>query len=81
MGEIDLILWRPKLIVCVEIKHRQNLDLAADSITAGQRARIRRAADYFLSRHPRHAAATIRFDDWYCAPRRWPRHEANVGLD
>jgi putative endonuclease len=62
------------MLVFVEVKARATLDLAAESIRPGQRARIVRGAEAFLSRHPRFSGYDMRFDAVLVAPGRLPRH-------
>lgn len=74
VGEVDLIARRRNLLVFVEVKTRDRLDDAAESITLRQQRRIVAAAQAWLSRRPTNAMADIRFDVVLLAPRRWPRH-------
>jgi putative endonuclease len=74
VGEIDLIARRGRSLVFIEVKTRQRLDDAAESLSEGQRRRIVAAAHVWLGRHPTDATADIRFDVILVAPCRWPRH-------
>jgi putative endonuclease len=74
VGEIDLIARRGRSLVFIEVKTRQRLDDAAESLSEGQRRRIVAAAHAWLGRHPTDATADIRFDVILMAPRHWPRH-------
>src|SRR3954447_17803108 len=74
VGEIDLIARRGRLLVFAEVKTRQRLDDAAESLSEAQRRRIVAAAHAWLGRHPADAVADIRFDVILVAPGRWPRH-------
>ena len=62
VGEIDLIATRGGVLCFVEVKVRSNMDAAAYAISTGQRARIERAAEYFLKKHPQLGDQDIRFD-------------------
>ena len=48
VGEIDLIVRRGKVTVFVEVKFRETLEACGDAISAKQRSRITRAAQWFL---------------------------------
>ena len=49
--------------------------MAAYAITPHQQARIRKAAEHFLARHPRYQHKyLLRFDAIFCCPGKWPRH-------
>src|SRR4051794_26722660 len=73
-GEIDIVARRRHLLVFVEVKARDNLDDAAWSVTARQRARIVGAAEAWLADHPDKSVRDIRFDAMLVAPGRLPRH-------
>ncbi|SMF08706.1 putative endonuclease [Tistlia consotensis] len=75
-GEIDLIARRGRLVIFVEVKHRDRQAAAAEAIGRRQRLRIERAAAAFLQRHPALAACRLRFDALLLSPRRLPRHVA-----
>ncbi|MCK5165983.1 MAG: YraN family protein [Rhodospirillaceae bacterium] len=62
VGEIDLIATRGGVLCFIEVKVRSNMDAAINAISTGQRARIERAAEYFLKKHPRLSDQDIRFD-------------------
>ena len=78
VGEIDLVVERNETIAFVEVKTRANHTLEADALSAVNTSRIVRAAEYWLSRHPREAEKTYRFDVIFLAPGRWPRHLINA---
>ncbi|MCG8592980.1 MAG: YraN family protein [Kiloniellales bacterium] len=73
-GEVDLVARRGSVLAIVEVKARADEASAADSLRAGQRRRIERAALAFLQRHPEYTALRLRFDMMLIVPRRWPRH-------
>lgn len=50
-GEIDLIVSNDELIVFVEVKYRKHFSSSVESISPRQQARIRNAAEIFLSQH------------------------------
>lgn len=73
VGEIDLIVKRGRRIVFVEVKARGRVE---DALVAASRSRARlgRAAEWWLAAHPRHAGGEVRFDVVLVAPKRWPAH-------
>ncbi|MBS7704865.1 YraN family protein [Chelatococcus asaccharovorans] len=77
-GEIDLVAKRGRTIAFVEVKARRDLDDARVAITPDKRRRLARAARHWLSHNPWAVGMTLRFDAVFVAPRRLPRHLANV---
>ncbi|MGH8174509.1 MAG: YraN family protein [Rhodanobacteraceae bacterium] len=63
-GEIDLVMRDSGTIVFVEVRYRRGGSFGdgIDSVNAGKRAKLVRAAEVFLMDHPRLADATCRFD-------------------
>ncbi|WPY00869.1 YraN family endonuclease [Candidatus Trichorickettsia mobilis] len=61
-GEIDLIALRGKNIVFIEVKARSTDGDYGEVLRHQQRKRITRAADAFLSRHPKYQHYQVRFD-------------------
>ncbi|MFQ6018880.1 MAG: YraN family protein [Kiloniellaceae bacterium] len=78
LGEIDLIARRGRVLALVEVKARPNLAAAGEAIGPRQRARIRRAAELFLQRHPGLAGLDVRFDVVLIAAGHRPRHIADA---
>lgn len=78
LGEIDLVVERAGTIAFVEVKTRAHHSLEASALEAVNTARIVRAAEHWLARHPREAEKTCRFDVIFLAPGRWPRHLINA---
>ena len=77
-GEIDLIATRGGTLAFVEVKARPTRAEAMEAIRPAQQARLTRAAEVFLARHPKLATRTQRFDVLLIVPRRWPRHIADA---
>lgn len=77
-GEIDIIAERLGTLVFVEVKSRLKAASEAEALEAINQARILRAAEHWLSRHPREAQKSCRFDVIFLAPGRWPRHLINA---
>ncbi len=83
VGEIDLIVrswapWRPPVIAFVEVKRRQNLEDAAQSILVRQRQRIAQAAEWYLQRHPPGPKYALRYDAVFVIKGLWLRHIPNA---
>jgi len=74
VGEIDIVARRGKRIAFVEVKQRPTRALCEAAITADTRRRVRRAADLWLARHPRHQSLDIGFDVIFVTPWRLPVH-------
>jgi putative endonuclease len=78
VGEIDLIAERFGTTVFVEVKSRKAAGGEGDALSAVNRQRIVRAAEYYIARHPHLAHASLRFDVIFLAPFTWPRHVVNA---
>jgi putative endonuclease len=78
VGEIDIVARRRSLLVFVEVKARNNLDTAAESVTPRQRHRIAAAAEAWLATYPDQSLRDIRFDAVLVAPGKLPRHIAGA---
>lgn len=74
VGEIDIIARRRRVLVFIEVKTREGLRDAGESIVARQQNRIERAAGLYLARHPELASLDARFDAILIVPWRWPVH-------
>jgi putative endonuclease len=63
-GEIDLVMRERDVVVFVEVRYRRSRGFGGglDSVDAGKRARLVRAARAFLADHPRLADSACRFD-------------------
>jgi putative endonuclease len=73
-GEIDIVARRGGTLAIVEVKARDSLSDAAESLSARQRRRIGRAAAALLAMHPSLAGLVVRFDVMLVRPWRLPRH-------
>lgn len=73
-GEIDIVARRRHLLVFVEVKARNTLDEAAESVLARQQRRIAAAAEVWLAAHPDDSVRDFRFDAILVAPGKMPRH-------
>ena len=76
-GEIDLVAKSPSGVICfVEVKARPDEGLAAEAVGMRQRARIVRAAEFYLA--GRTSAKGVRFDVVSVVPGRLPHHLRDV---
>ena len=73
-GEIDIIARRRNLLIFVEVKARETLDGAAESVTPMQKRRICAAAEAWLAGNPDTSVTDMRFDAVLVAPGSIPRH-------
>lgn len=78
VGEIDLVAQRFGVTVFVEVKSRSFSHQEGEALDAVNRRRIVRAAQLWLTRHPKLAATDLRFDVIFLAPFAWPRHLKNA---
>lgn len=74
LGEIDLIAVRGRRVAFVEVKRRATREAAEASITAAQRARVRKVAGLWLARNSAYQSYRIGFDIVFCIGLRWPQH-------
>ena len=77
-GEVDIIAARRDRIAFVEVKRRSTIADAEAALTPAQAARIARAADYWLSKHPRYLQREVGLDAVLVTGRGWPRHIVNA---
>ena len=61
VGEIDIVARRGGVLAVIEVKARRAGGWD-EPVTAGQRARIMRAAEAFVARNPRYGGLDMRFD-------------------
>lgn len=78
LGEIDLIAVRGGRLAFVEVKLRQSRAEAEAALNPRQRARIRRAAAFWIARNPRYQECEWGFDLVFARPWRWPQHLENA---
>ena len=78
-GEIDLVAAAPFGPVCfIEVKARETVRTAAESVGVSQQTRIARAASLYLASRPGLARRGSRFDIVAIAPRSLPVHHRDV---
>lgn len=81
-GEVDLVALPILGPVCfIEVKQRGDALAAAQSVHAGQRTRIARAAHLYLAAHPALARRGARFDIVALAPGALPVHHRDAWRD
>ncbi len=73
-GEIDLVAVRGRRLAFVEVKRRATRMEAEAAITPRQAARIARAAEFWISRHPGYREHAIGLDAMLVVPGRFPMH-------
>lgn len=78
LGEIDLIAARGRWLVFIEVKVRDTLPQALESISKKNRQRVLNAARWYLARHPHDHAPFLRFDVIVLSPPFSIRHIQNA---
>jgi putative endonuclease len=78
VGETDLVASKGARLAFVEVKRRKSLDEAASAVTARQKRRIVRAAQYWIASHPDFVGGDIAFGVVLCAPWSLPHHIENA---
>ncbi len=78
LGEIDLIMCKNNLLVFVEVKLRQTIEKAKESIHARNQQRVYSAAELYLQKHPEYTNFEMRFDALVLAPYSMPLHIENA---
>lgn len=72
VGEIDILARRGSVLAIVEVKARHTRTAALESLTARQRARLQRAAQWLMASRADLATLQVRFDVIAIAPWRRP---------
>lgn len=80
VGEIDVIAKRRNITIFCEVKARNDYETAANSLSAKQKGRIRRAAEYYMA-HLKNKIANNKIENeiYRCdmiavMPWKWPVH-------
>lgn len=73
-AEIDLLALRGRTLAVVEVKRRQSLLVALETVTFDQRDRLRRAGAALAAGRPALKGAAVRLDLIALAPGKLPRH-------
>ncbi len=77
-GEIDIIALKNKTICFIEVKTRQNIETAANSISQKQQQRISKGAMNFLKKNPQYSNYNCRFDAFLISYKSLPKHIKNA---
>ena len=77
-GEIVLLAQRGGVLAVVEVKRRQTLDLALETVSPAQRDGLRRAGAAIASRRPSLQNLAVRLDLVALAPGRLPIHSPDA---
>lgn len=77
-AEIDLLIRRGNVLAGVEVKRRRTLDEALSAVTPHQQRRLLQAVAAIAARRPGWRGLDVRLDLVALAPRRLPRHLADV---
>jgi putative endonuclease len=67
-GEVDILARRGRILAVVEVKARDDVAAAGESVTWDKRKRLLRAARFLLARLPENNDLSIRFDAMLVAP-------------
>jgi putative endonuclease len=78
VGEVDLVMRRGDVTAFIEVKARNSLDGAVQSVSPRQARRIGAAARHFLMQDAIAASQSCRFDIVAVSPYHWPRHIENA---
>jgi putative endonuclease len=77
-GEIDLLAQRGDVLAVVEVKRRQSLAIALETVSLAQRERLRRAGAAIAARRPSLQNLAVRLDLVALAPGRLPIHSPDA---
>lgn len=78
MGEVDIIARKGSLIAFVEVKARDEVQVALDAISWDSQNRIEAAAERWLQNQSDFGELSWQFDVVAVLPRRLPKHFQNV---
>lgn len=80
-AEIDILARQGRELVVIEVKSRQDIDIAQLSLTSDQRDRLLRAGHQLCRSRPSLGRLTPRLDLIALSPRRFPRHVRGLTTD
>lgn len=73
-AEIDILARKGRILAVIEVKRRQNPELALLALKAGQQERLLSAGAYLVRSRPALSRLQPRLDLIALSPRRFPRH-------
>lgn len=76
-GELDIIAWKPKTIIIVEVKARKHKARIEEVISPRQINRIKRAALFFITQNAKFRKCDLRFDFIAVNSFFYPQHYKN----
>lgn len=77
LGEIDIIAFKNKTLIAIEVKARRNINSFEEVLTDRQMSRIRNSIDIFYSQRKYFNKYNIRFDLIIIKPYKLPLHLKN----
>ncbi len=78
LGEIDLVARKARQLCFIEVKARNTLDEAINSLARSQQTRIGRSSMVWIATHPQFSDFDISFDMILVVPKHLPRHIKNA---
>jgi len=73
-GEIDIVASKGKVLAIIEVKARKSEINFEEVLRPKQIQRIKKAAEFFLSRHQKFHNHQVRFDFVFVGRSLWPKH-------
>jgi putative endonuclease len=77
LGEIDIIAYKNKTLIAIEVKARKKINSLEDVVSKNQLNRIKRSMNIFYSRKKYYGKFNIRFDLMVIRPYKLPLHLKN----
>lgn len=80
-AEVDILARKGRQLVVIEVKSRQDIDIAQLSLAPDQRDRLLRAGQHLVRSRPSLGRLTPRLDLIALSPGRFPRHVRGLTTD
>lgn len=77
LGEIDIIAFKNKTLIAIEVKARKNINSFEEILSKNQMNRIKRSMNIFYSNKKYYDKYNIRFDLIIIRPYKLPQHCKN----
>jgi putative endonuclease len=77
LGEIDIIAYKNKTLIAIEVKAQKKINSLEDVVSKNQLNRIKRSMNIFYSRKKYYGKFNIRFDLMVIRPYKLPLHLKN----